>query len=372
MSRKNSNVYTYEKPKRKKPSAGRTLLSILITFLVAGAIGVLGYSIAKPFLTFTGIDELLETELPIETTTTVPFTTTTLSETTTATSSTTETTAMTTEPVPDEIVSGKGVLLSEMALNDEVALSSAISDMVDAEFVVIPLKIEGGTLLYQTENTTAVSIGAATGTMTLSEIVSIVEETGKSPIALVNLCEDNLLPNADASAGYTIAEEGSRWLDNRADAGGKPWLNPFSDMATLYLSDLVAEISESGFVQIWCEGLVFPAFRETDLNYIGETVQDSARGQVFVSLMDAMTEAANGTKVIPVFDAATLRDGTNEAYETGAFSEFILEASAEFSASAFENLRFTESGNLLGIIAADATFEMIATEEFEGLFCIKS
>lgn len=54
QSKRQPKVHTYSKKRRRKVRPGRAILSIGFTFLVAGVIGVVGYSVAKPILQYSG------------------------------------------------------------------------------------------------------------------------------------------------------------------------------------------------------------------------------------------------------------------------------------------------------------------------------
>lgn len=55
QSKRQPKVHTYSKKRRRKVRPGRAILSIGFTFLVAGVIGVVGYSVAKPILQYSEI-----------------------------------------------------------------------------------------------------------------------------------------------------------------------------------------------------------------------------------------------------------------------------------------------------------------------------
>ncbi len=328
---KSDKVIVYKKAKRRRSRGGghhpfRTALSIIFTFILAGVVGFIGYSIAKPILSLMG-EEDEEEEAIVEV-----ATETSRAETTTLQTSerVSMTTAVTTTTTPVVMAYDKAAYLSVDALSSQEALTTAVATIVeDSEVsaVVVPLKVAGGAIYYQTQSELAISCGAVFGTMTLEEIYATVEQAGVVPIAQINLLEDNLLPVVDASAGYTIAESGSRWLDNAAESGGVPWASLFSTLTQTYLVDIATEIADAGFTQIWCDGLVFPAFREEDLAYIGETVQVIGRGAIFGQLMETIADAVPETVVTPVFAGQTLLEGTCEAYTQGDFAQMVVQVS---------------------------------------------
>ena len=245
-------------------------LSVALTFLIAVAIGVVGYSVAKPLLQYDGKvqPDLSVAETAQPATTAIPVATQT--ETVPATEAPTEAAAC-----------ESGVRLSAEALQSADALQQALakarSDSPNGKLLVIPLKVQGGAVLYQTNVETAKQCGAAQGNLTLPQITAAAMEQGWTPVAECSLLYDNLLPKFRVEAGYQTAD-GSQWLDNSADNGGKPWASPLSTVTLQYLTELTQEIAASDFSQIWFADAVFPPFRDSDLAYIGSSVEAENAG----------------------------------------------------------------------------------------------
>lgn len=318
QSKRQPKVHKYSKKKRRRiTSPGRTLLSIGFTFLVAGAIGVVGYSIAKPILQYTGTDAQQESANQPVPTETVISAAEVASIAETATSA-----AVTEEPV-QTVETGVGIQLPEAALQDAEALSDALTAarmaLPDGKILVIPLKIQGGAILYQTGVELAKQCGAVQGSLSLSEIVAAAKAQGWTPVAQVSLLYDNLLPNADAQAGYLVTD-GSRWLDNKKENGGKAWTSPFSDVTVQYLKALTSEITTAGFVQIWCTDVLFPPFRDSDLSYIGESVQSENRKDSLVQLVNTLADTAGSVPLLVQVDAAGAAAGTEEVFDPDALA----------------------------------------------------
>ncbi len=320
-TRREPKVHKYKKRRhgRRITGPGRTLLSVCVTFVVAGVIGVVGYSVAKPILQFTGTQNVSESDFSAVTDSTAMTDITDIEEfSSSATVITTETTE--TEPVVSPLGTiSAGVRVPASALTNAQAFSDALSvarqAMPDGNVLVVPLKIAGGAVLYRTDVSLAAQCGAVQETMSLSEIADAARAQGWIPVAECSLLYDNLLPDADAQAGYLIAGNGSRWLDNTRENGGKPWVSPFSDVTISYLMELVEEISAGGFQQIWCTDVQFPSFRSSDLEYIGTQVQDPGRGQVLVQLMNTLADAAGGIPVLLEEDAISVMNGTSEVFD---------------------------------------------------------
>ncbi len=309
QSKRQPKVHTYSKKRRRKVRPGRAILSIGFTFLVAGVIGVVGYSVAKPILQYSGAEHS-QTQ-PEETLSSAAAETAAPEE--SASAAVTETTA-----APVQTQAEDGYVLPVSALESKQALQAAAASarekMPDGKLLVIPLKVSGGEIWYQTSASLAKSCGAAKGSMTLSEIVDTVTQQGWTPAAQLSLLWDNLLPDADAAAGYRVTD-GSRWLDNTKENGGKAWASPFSTVTVQYLTEITGEVSRAGFSQIWCKDAVFPDFRESDLNYIGESVQNPERSAALVQLVNQLAQTAGNVPLWVEVDAADAAEGTAEMFQ---------------------------------------------------------
>ena len=309
QSKRQPKVHTYSKKRRRKVRPGRAILSIGFTFLVAGVIGVVGYSVAKPILQYSGAEHS-QTQ-PEETLSSAAAETAAPEE--SASAAVTETTAASVQTQTED-----GYVLPVSALESKQALQaaavSAREKMPDGKLLVIPLKVSGGEVWYQTSASLAKSCGAAKGSMTLSEIVDTVTQQGWTPAAQLSLLWDNLLPDADAAAGYRVTD-GSRWLDNTKENGGKAWASPFSTVTVQYLTEITGEVSRAGFSQIWCKDAVFPDFRESDLNYIGESVQNPERSAALVQLVNQLAQTAGNVPLWVEVDAADAAEGTAEVFQ---------------------------------------------------------
>ena len=218
QSKRQPKVHTYSKKRRRKVQPARAILSVGFTFLVAGVIGVVGYSIAKPILEYSGAPRVTE-----QAEGTLPAATAAATAEISTEAETLPAVATSTPAVAEESLS-EGYQLSAAALENSSTLSAAMQTARNAvpagKLLVIPLKIAGGELCYQTDVALAKSCGAAKGSLQLSEIAEAAKAQGWTPVAQLSLLRDNLLPDADAEAGYMVTS-GGRWLDNTKENGGK-------------------------------------------------------------------------------------------------------------------------------------------------------
>lgn len=312
QSKRQPKVHTYSKKRRRKVQPARAILSVGFTFLVAGVIGVVGYSIAKPILEYSGAPRVTE-----QAEGTLPAATAAATAEISTEAETLPAVATSTPAVAEESLS-EGYQLSAAALENSSTLSTAMQTARNAvptgKLLVIPLKIAGGELCYQTDVALAKSCGAAKGSLQLSEIAEAAKAQGWTPVAQLSLLRDNLLPDADAEAGYMVTS-GGRWLDNTKENGGKAWASPFSDVTVQYLKDITAEVTAAGFSQIWCTDVVFPDFQNSDLTYIGESVQNPERKTALTSLVNTLAQTAGSVPLWVETSAADAAAGTAEVFD---------------------------------------------------------
>lgn len=287
----------------------RSALSVLLTMLIIGLLVVAGYLAAEPLSRLfhkwrdgagsapdpsqaaaEPTSELLTTQLPV-TETTAPIQTTAGSETTTVTA---------TAPSPAADIGLRsfafvGRFLPEDALKSAEALDKALDGFSAGSCVIVPLKSEGGALLYRSQVPGASASGACeNAALTIQEIARCIQAHQLSAIARVSLLDDAYYPTYDTTAGFLLEDGYSRWLDNKPEKGGKPWMSPFSDSAQAYLQALTEEILQAGFQNLLCTDLDYPHFYDTDLELLGSQVKNKQeRAEGLIRTLNGVSRAAS-------------------------------------------------------------------------------
>ncbi|MBQ8920860.1 MAG: hypothetical protein IJ060_01700 [Oscillospiraceae bacterium] len=308
----------------------RTAAGTVLTLVLAAVLGFVGYHVIGPIVTriraeeqnptktpepfFSEVAEVSGSDpLPAETTTTTSFTVTT---TTSATVSTTETTTTAVQ------ISRFGEDVTVAYLADADALTDL--DSVEAEAqrlfaegyraMVLPMKETGGMLNYASANEKALGSGASNADLlTVREIRNAASRYNIRCIAMMSTLEDQVYPNTYLDGSYTFKEGSTRWLDNKADNGGKPWLSPFTDAAGAYLASLAEELSDGGFSPIICTDTRFPNFFDSDVERLGKKIQDKERRQnALTDLLNGITKAA--PEVCCMIDLHEAVSGNEEAF----------------------------------------------------------
>ena len=133
----------------------------------------------------------------------------------------------------------------------------------------------------------------------------------------VSTFNDNTLPNYFRDMSYLCVDDGSQWIDNTVEAGGKPWMNPFSETAVSYNSDIVEEISSAGFDKVVCYDFIFPDFRPSDAEYLGTEVTGPDRYMALTSAANLMYDKImhNGATMLLEVNAADLLRGKDDVLQ---------------------------------------------------------
>ncbi|MFA5658085.1 MAG: putative glycoside hydrolase [Oscillospiraceae bacterium] len=278
---------------KKKRTAFQRILSFLLFILIISVLVFLGYSAGKPikeyFLNRGSRDsEQSSGWTPPETTTSL----------------TTETTTQP-KPEPEPTVEFLSYRLPVEALSDEATLLSQLSEAKSNGYtgVVVTLKADGGAIYYSTENEKAKTALAVSGTMSVSQIANAIKDEGLTAIAEISVLKDHITTYVYKDLSYVFADGVSMWIDNKLSKGGKPWMSPFSENSRQYISDITAEITAGGFDYIIASDLIFPPFRNSDLEYIGDIVKDENRHTSLTSMahvVQSQVEASGGQMFIEV------------------------------------------------------------------------
>ena len=176
------------------------------------------------------------------------------------------------EPEPalpgNAIVEGRWAVLDASAAQDEASLRAAAKQLTEqgAAYAVVTLKDSAGNILYPSQ--VAAAAGSVEGaSLDPALIASVLKENGLVPVAKLAAFRD---PNAARTArnmaiGYVGQEY--LWLDNKASAGGNPWLNPYSAEAVQFIGDLIEELHGMGFDHVMLENVQFPSSRSSKQDY---------------------------------------------------------------------------------------------------------
>ena len=212
------------------------------------------------------------------------------------------------------------VSLNEDDLKTQLALETGINRITsntDAEYIMVPLKTAGGNIHYNTINNKAQLAGAVKANLNLNDICNSIRTAGYKPVAYISVLNDNIYPQTYPESSYKTVDDGSRWIDNSIENGGKPWISPYTDECKMYISGIVNEISDAGFESIVCSDLIFPEFRQGDLELLDASLTDSERYLVLTSLMNTIYSDAMAKECSAILEvsAADIAEGKAEVLQ---------------------------------------------------------
>ncbi|MGN0641649.1 MAG: putative glycoside hydrolase [Huintestinicola sp.] len=186
--------------------------------------------------------------------------------------------------------------------------------------VILPMKTEGGYFNYATDidfvKTVIDGDDPVLSELTAKEIADMAQANGLRPVAMVSVLYDNNRYGDYRDGSYRSLDD-STWLDTSPEKGGKPWLSPFDEAAQDYLCDIMRELGNSGFGEIICDDFIFPEFRSTDIELLGEDVSPySDRYLALTGLASMMTEAGKetGAEVMLRITANSVIKGYSELF----------------------------------------------------------
>lgn len=159
------------------------------------------------------------------------------------------------------IVEGSWTVVNLSALSSPEAIETAAANAAaaGAQYAMIPLKDASG-YVYYTSAVPAAAGSIAASTVDPAAIAAAFKAAGVTPVACLSAFRDPIAAYTDRSMGIHYAGSDYMWLDNAADAGGKPWLNPYSDAAVRYVGDLIQEVSAFGYDHVLLSTVQFPVY----------------------------------------------------------------------------------------------------------------
>ena len=181
------------------------------------------------------------------------------------------------EPEPEvkgtDIVTGLWAEVDVTTLTDEAAIRSAARQLKaqGMTYAILTLKDTAGQVYYASQT----AVGAANAAPTqveLTSVASIFKEEGLVPVAALTAFRDPAGARADHALAIRYQGQEYLWLDNKASAGGNPWLNPYAAETVQYIGDLIAEVHAAGFDQVLLENVQFPSSTSAKQDYGATTV----------------------------------------------------------------------------------------------------
>ena len=203
------------------------------------------------------------------------------------------------EPEPEvkgtDIVTGLWAEVDVTTLTDEAAITAAAQQLAaqGAVYAVVPLKDTAGSLYYASQVPAAAGSVAA-NPVDAAAIARVFKANGITPVAQLAAFRDPAGARADHAMAIRYKGQEYLWLDNKASAGGNPWLNPYAAEAVQYIGDLIEEVHGMGFDQVLLRNVQFPSSTSSKQDY-GSTNGVDRAGQLAADI--AAWQSRFGTEV---------------------------------------------------------------------------
>ncbi len=338
MERRGRKIYRTRAGNRKRRT--QKFFKALFMIIILALLVFVGYSVAKPVYKYfserSGKDSAEET---------VPWTPPVMPDDTDGTGNETVDVPEESADAPEDNGENRKLdfsayQLPETALISDSDLRNALESAKGSGYtaVVVTMKAEGGKIYYKTSSQMALSAdGAVAGGMYAGQISSMIKNAGFTPIAKINLLEDHNWYGEYKTGAYRFEGSTSTWLDDSAANGGKPWLSPFDTDTQSYAAYLANEVSSAGFDYVIFDGIVFPPFRNSDLNYVGAIVKDPSKYKTLISIADisAKTAEANGSSVMVTASAGEIIGGKSDLFKPAELT--VKTVSVEYFPNGLEN-----------------------------------
>lgn len=206
-------------------------------------------------------------------------------------------------------------IMTEADISSQNNLKAAIDKAKKSGYkqVLVPMKNNGGSLLYKSNISYVKDTELVTGTLQAGQISSQIKAAGLTPKAVIPALLDNAAPSYVDDAGYRFADDSYFWLDAAAANGGKRWLDPFLAGTKKYISDLARELKNAGFEEVILSQLRFPSFIDYDKTILdGRNFTDNR----YTALTDVYNGAdtASGKKCSVEADIKDVLAGYGESF----------------------------------------------------------
>ncbi len=222
---------------------------------------------------------------------------------------------------PDGYLKAVSISSNELAGGIAFDLFQSTLSEQGANAVLLDFKNQEGYLCTQNEGDTASDIGAAANAVTAAgETVQRLKAAGYKIIARVYCFCDPLAAATLPGAAVTEADGVTVWLDESAQNDGDPWLNPYSEVARLYLLQVIEEAVDFGADVVLLDGVSFPDGRYIDRAlFPGETESTFSRNAILHDFIEQAQAAAGEIPVAAAMSLSAALHGDLKLYDGGIF-----------------------------------------------------
>ena len=203
--------------------------------------------------------------------------------------------AVPTQPPKAALGTVHGLYADSAVLGGGSALESFIqkAKAQNANTALIDFKRSDGSLAFPCTHALAKqSNAAANAYQNAAQSIRTLQDNGIRVMARIFCYQDAPLARLRRADAVHYRQTDSLWLDNAADAGGQPWLNPYSAAVNEYLCALVSETAALGVDSILLDAVQF-ADGSAQAGFPGETAQGAkSRNQTLLDFVAQAKQAA--------------------------------------------------------------------------------
>ena len=246
-------------------------------------------------------------------------------------------------PVILDLSQVRGAYLPVSALQDILLLSQTMDRLKEQGInaILIDGKNARGQVLYQSANQTVAEVAAQVPeAVNLEQITTLAKAKDMIVIARIYAFRDPICSSINKKAAVKYQDTEMLWLDNSLEYGGKSWLNPYSELAQMYIADLSLECIRLGCTAVMLDGVQFPTGYSLDL--AGYGVQTKTRQRVlsdFVQDMEELLQENDGVLLYASSSTAMLGMEPS-SYESGGLTYQIQNFCPDIRPASFtEELR---------------------------------
>ncbi len=182
-------------------------------------------------------------------------------------------------------------LMRDSARLEELARSASAAG---CNAVLFDGKDDTGRVLFRTANEIAMAAEAVDpAAVDLEQVAALLARYQMKPAVRLHVYQDHLAPAADSDMAVKYNGQDLTWLDNYANQGGRPWLNPYSKAAQDYNIALALECAQKGAALVVADSVQFPNTIGKELATYGDTGGKS-RAQVLGEFVQRLDQALAG------------------------------------------------------------------------------
>lgn len=219
---------------------------------------------------------------------------------------------------PEELPAGtRAVFLPATILNDPDLLSDTVSKIKNAGFnaVLIELKDDEGYVMYKSTVPRAKK-SISDNAYDLDFVVNYLKSQELEVLGRMHSFHDHMGGKAYRPMGIYYMNENFLWLDDYADRGGRSWLNPYSEDAAAYITDLSLEAADAGVSSIIFAGFSFPTKLGIEYANFGELAETTGKHEMLSTRIKQITAALKEKNTTAYFfaEGPAVLGGDNYVY----------------------------------------------------------